>query len=368
MPAPSMGLRGWGRAAWRRRRDKQASGRSITRIPSAFSGSQCHSGIPPMVMPAFHPSRRQVAARGFSLLELLVAVAIVAALLGLLIPAVQRFRLAAARTACRSDLRQIGLALHGHLDVKQAFPFASGRPRPGVIKHQECRHLEGVEFIRPQSWAIGILPYIEEPRIAALYDLYCLACPPEEQDATVVGATVRIFNARSGVAGGLDFAALLGPGPAAPDPAVRLEQWYFPRQPTPGEFTGILVPEGLGWIEGGSTYRCPIAATPVRENNVTDGLSNTLVIAESGDYSTDDGRTWTTPRYSWPYGSDAGRYVGAGAASAAAAVARSLLPRSRRGDGMIEALAGDGSVRSIADTLAPEVFTAVVSRAGGERP
>lgn len=312
--------------------------------------------------------RQPPATRGFTLLELLVAIAIVAVLIGLLVPGVQRFRLAAARTACRSDLRQIGLALHGHLEVKQAFPFASGRPRPGVIKHQEHRHLEGAEFIRPQSWAISILPYVEESRIAALYDLYCLACPPEEQDATVVAAPIRIFNARSGVAGGLDFAALLGAGPVAPDPDLRREQWYFPRQPAPGEFSGILVPEGLGWIEGGSTYRCPITATPVRENTVTDGLSNTLAIAESGDYSTDGGRTWTTSRYSWPYGSDVGRYVGDGSATAEAAVARSLLPRSRRGDGVVEALAGDGAVRSIAETLAADIFTALVSRAGGERP
>lgn len=305
---------------------------------------------------------------GFSLVELLVAIAIVAALLGLLLPAVQRVREAAARTACRGDLRQIGVALQAHLEAKKSFPFASGRPRPGTIKHQECRHIEGVEYIRPQSWAITILPYVEERTIAALYDMYCLACPPQDQDPSVVAASIRIYNARSGVPGGLDFAALLGPGPAAPDLGLRVEQWCYPLPPSPSEFTGLLVPEGLGWIEGGSGYRCPVAARPVGEINVIDGLSNTLVLAESGDYSIDGGQTWTTPRYSWPFLADAGRYVGTGCAAADATVARSLRPRSRRADGVVESLVGDGAVRSIDGDVDATVFAALVSRAGGERP
>jgi prepilin-type N-terminal cleavage/methylation domain-containing protein len=315
------------------------------------------------------PSRSFAAVpRGFSLVELLVAVAIVAALIGLVLPAVQQARRAAARTACRGDLRQIGLAMHAHIDARKAFPFASGRPRPGVIKHLECRHIEGVEYIRPQSWAISILPYVEEPGIAALYDAYCLACPPEDQEPTVVAAKIRLFNARSAVPGGLDFAALLGPGPAAPDPARRGDQWYYPLPPAPSEFTGLLVPEGLGWVEGGAGYRCPVASRPVGEVAVTDGLSNTVALAESGDYSTDGGLTWTAPRYSWPYGADVGRYVGAGCAAAEPAVARSVLPRSRRADGILESLAGDGAVRSLDETIDPAVFAALVSRAGGERP
>jgi hypothetical protein len=175
-------------------------------------------------------------------------------------------------------------------------------------------------------------------------------------------------SARSrSIPGLLDFAAQLGPGPAGPDPTVRLEHWSYPLPPGPVEFTGLLVPEALGWVEGGSAYRCPIATAPIRDANVSDGLSHTLAIGESGDSSTDGGQTWTTPRYSWPYGSDAGRYVGAGCVAADPAIAKSLLPRSRRADGLLQALAGDGSVRSLADTLEATVLVALVSRAGGER-
>lgn len=95
---------------------------------------------------------------GFTLVEVLVVIAIVGILAALLIPAVQRSREAALRTMCANNYKQVGIALIRFHDTNGGLPPAS-LPTPGA---------SGV------SWRVAILPYLEQNN---LYEQFAINEP-----------------------------------------------------------------------------------------------------------------------------------------------------------------------------------------------
>ncbi len=95
----------------------------------------------------------------FTLIELLVVIAIIAILIGLLLPAVQKVREAAARTQSINNLKQFGLAFHGHNDQVGYLPYNGFRTavtNNGV--HSPNIPMSG-------SWCTQIFPFVEQDNL-----------------------------------------------------------------------------------------------------------------------------------------------------------------------------------------------------------
>src|SRR5690349_17065682 len=130
--------------------------------------------------------------KAFTLVELLVVVAIIGVLVALLLPAVQAAREASRRSTCHNNLKQIGLALQNYHDVQGKFPPAilnhgwayNNLPAPGI---QQVMNLNGFTLL---------LPHLEQSALYARYNLNASAahCANDNPAIPLAGDPVTSGN------------------------------------------------------------------------------------------------------------------------------------------------------------------------------
>ena len=94
-------------------------------------------------MKTFHSSKKRL---GFTWVELIVVIAVIAVLVALFLPAVEQAREAARRTQCKNNLKQLGLALYNYHETARTFP-------PGLVMNTDGVYMGW-------GWGVQVLPYL----------------------------------------------------------------------------------------------------------------------------------------------------------------------------------------------------------------
>jgi prepilin-type N-terminal cleavage/methylation domain-containing protein/prepilin-type processing-associated H-X9-DG protein len=202
---------------------------------------------------------------GFTLVEVLVVIAITSILIGLLLAGVQRARESANRLHCQNNLRQIGLAFMNHHDAFGFFPsggnewftpptYVNGEPVVGAKQNG--------------GWGFQILPYLEG------------------ETAWHAGAVVAVAT----------------PNPVFFCPTRRgVQLLTYPDEYTP-QLTGGLLTHALCDYAGSNTEETGAIGHMVcrRIAEITDGTSTTILVGEKrlnisdlGQWQPDDNEGYT---------------------------------------------------------------------------
>jgi len=297
---------------------------------------------------------------GFTVIELLVTIAIIAILVALLLPAVMAAREAARKTQCRNHLKQLGVALHNYAETFGRFP-------PGAIARSKrklvmiCNSGNGHKAIdtwaeaskgagyHGTSWILLILPYIDqgdqyqrwsfqtsvsENRDVAETDIPLLYCPSRRSGVDNTGI---MFGGWS--SGGTDYGGCMGACNGWHNCGAH-EAWMVSTGRRPFDTC-----RGIFWINRGAKMR-----------DIRDGVSQTILLGEL--QRLDDGTDDTTSRDGWAVGGAATLF--STCSDRCEGINSDLFeePGSAHQGGAHFTLA-DGSVRFLSDTIDIDVLKAL---------
>jgi prepilin-type N-terminal cleavage/methylation domain-containing protein/prepilin-type processing-associated H-X9-DG protein len=226
---------------------------------------------------------------GFTLLELLVVMGIISILMAMLLPAVQHSREAARATECKSNLRNLGIAMTAVADNSRRFPasgtFSAATP-------------DGFE-----SWVLELLPWLEQSILANAWDRKLPFNHPANHKVGQTGIPVLICPSDISIASGQgNLSYVVNGGFAWTEPVDCPVTNHLMEMPAvwsaPIDLNGngvicpsdpsddgpvddqmILFQTGMFFVEN-----VPLGTGTVRHHRmatVLDGLSNTITISEN---------------------------------------------------------------------------------------